>query len=89
MAVVPRIVPVGGIAICSWGAMTFAAELVDLQGILTGGVADVGLHGAVGVLRAGAVAGPAADAWFAGLDCVARGVGWQLLKGGEDSLKRL
>ena len=86
---VPRVVPVGGIVICGRGVLTFAAKLVDLHGILTGGVADVGWAGAAGVLRAGAVAGLAADAWLAGLDFVARGVGWQLLKGGEDSLKRL
>ena len=60
--------------------MTFAAKLADLRGILTGGVAEIGWGGAAGVLRAGAVAGLAADAWFAGLDFVARGVGWKLLK---------
>jgi hypothetical protein len=69
--------------------MTFATELVDPHGILARGVADVGWGGVAGALRAGAVAGLAADASFAGLDFVARGVGWQLLKGGKDSLKRL
>ena len=73
---VPGIVEVGGDAIRQGHAMTLAAEIVQLSGGETTGVADVAGDGGSGVGGPGTVAGFAADAGFGGGD----GAQWRKLQ---------